>query len=305
MPLTSSDQLTAKEYKRYCRAARSQNQYNVSDNYPLPDMGTDPMVERKDVRAIYEVQGIEDEYFSQLNGTRVYGWYWKGISGSPANLVRRQRDKFEREQKDGAGRTVLERVPKPAQDSVGVLSDVNIQLPYGYSAPEGSGFGFADSWADSGKTEYAYYIPSKYLYEVNLTSLVVAPVSGQGGGYGTINVYQGQVFQTWEFGKVLIGITPYKKPLKSLTDSSKDVTHRRNRIRIVGIKVGADWSQEYQSLLQYLLHEGFLPDYNKLQGIQDIDTVAEYQTMTESYTEVDYMSLADRKRLEAGDFSGE
>lgn len=305
MPLTSSDELTAKEYKRYCRAARSQNQYNVSDSYPLPDMGTDPMIERKDVRAIYEVQGIEDEYFSQLNGTRVYGWYWRGISGSPSNLVRRQRDKFEREQKDDAGRTVLERVPKPTRDSVGVLSDVNIQLPYGYSAPEGSGFGFADSWADSGKTEYAYYIPSKYLYEVNLTSLVVAPVSGQGGGYGTINVYQGQVFQTWEFGKVLIGITPYKKPLKSLTDSSKDVTHRRNRIRIVGIKVGADWSQEYQSLLQYLLHEGFLPDYSKLQGIQDIDTVAEYQTMTESYTEVDYMSLADRKRLEAGDFSEE
>lgn len=114
----------------------------------------------------------------QLNGTRVYGWYWKGISGGPSNLVRRQRDKFEREQKDDAGRTVLERVPKPTQDSVGVLSDVNIQL-YGYSAPEGSGFGFADSWTDSGKTEYAYYIPSKYLYEVNLTSLVVAPVSGQ------------------------------------------------------------------------------------------------------------------------------
>lgn len=302
MPLTSSDQLTAKEYKTYCREAKSQNQYNVSDNYPLPGMGTDPMVERKDVRAIYEVQGIEDEYFSRLNGTRVYGWYWKGLSGSPANLVRRRRDRFEREQKDDAGRTVLERVPKPAQDSVGVLSDVNIELPYGYSAPEGSGFGYADSWTDSGKTEYAYYIPSKYLYEVNLTSLVVAPVSGQGGGYGTINIYQGQVFQTWEFGKVLIGITPYKKPLKSLTDSSRDVTHRRNRIRIVGIKVGADWSQEYQSLLQYLLHEGFLPDYTKLQGIQDIDTVAEYQTMTESYTKVDYMSLADRKRLETGDF---
>lgn len=305
MPLTSSDELTAKEYKRYCKAARAQNQYNVSDNYPLPDMWTDPMIERKDVRAIYEVQGIEDEYFAQLNGTRVYGWYWKGISGSPTNLVRRQRDKFEREQKDDAGRTVLERVPKPSQDSVGVLSDVNIELPYGYSAPEGSGFGYADSWTDSGKTEYAYYIPSKYLYEVNLTSLVVAPVSGQGGGYGTINVYQGQVFQTWEFGKVLIGITPYKKPLKALTDDSRDVTHRRNRIRIVGIKVGADWSQEYQSLLQYLLHEGFLPNYAKLQGIQDIDTVAEYQTMTESYTEVDYMSLADRKRLETGDFSEE
>ena len=276
----------------------------------LPKKVVDAIFDENVIKAAWNAQ-FERTCLSQYFGVRLSpdSWQcsmvWSASLSLPLKLKTAAEVLKTGEQKDDAGRTVLERVPKPTQDSVGVLSDVNIRLPYGYSAPEGSGFGFADSWTDSGKTEYAYYIPSKYLYEVNLTSLVVAPVSGQGGGYGTINVYQGQVFQTWEFGKVLIGITPYKKPLKSLTDSSKDVTHRRNRIRIVGIKVGADWSQEYQSLLQYLLHEGFLPDYSKLQGIQDIDTVAEYQTMTESYTEVDYMSLADRKRLEAGDFSGE
>lgn len=304
--MAMSYEISQREYNNYRRALKAKNMYSISDDaLSLPEFTFDPSVSRKDVNNVYYVQGIEDEKYSALNGEIVYGWYWKGISGNANNLVKRKRKSFERLDLTEDSKEIWGRADKPAPYSIGVLSSKNIGLPYGYSPAQGSGLGFADKWEDSGETEYGYYIPNNCLYKVNLTSLIVSPVTNTGGGYGAINAYLGKVYQTWEFGNILVAYAPYKKPTKSSVGDTEDITRRRNRIRILGVKQGIDWDNEYYQLIQYLRQQGIIPMEEQLSQLADLTLVQDYQTMQDPYQMIDPMSVGDRIKLAKGVLSDE
>lgn len=301
-----SSELTARELRKYAASLKTANMYKITDDaLELPDYGFDEVVTRSDVRAIYEVHGIEDEYYSKLNNTRVYEWNWRGISGNPSNLVRRRRKSYNRLDTTEDGREILDRMEKPDKSSVGVLSPVNIELPYEYNGQKDAGLAYADRWDESGRQEYGYYIPKKYLYKVHLTSLVLAQVNNAGGGYGTINAYAGKVYPTWQFGRVLIAVTPYTKPTQY--DGDPSILRRRNRVRVCGAKVGDNWNDEFYALTQNLVEQGIIPHLDELGVISGDDQsfmVQDYVTMDEPYQEVDYVSLADSEAARGGAYIG-
>lgn len=269
--MATAFELEAKEAKEYIGhqyepGARIENQPWMTFEGG-PNLSKDGGKTRSIVNGLGTVQGIQDEYFSKLNGTDVYLWARK-------DLVRRQRDKYEKLIEDN-GKPQWEVAPKPNAEVVGVLSSVNLKLPYKYQPTE-EGLGFADIYPTG---EYMYYLPKSMVYRKNVTCLAISSRKN-------LKAYNGWSLQTYRYGRVYIGVIPWKLRMNFT-----------NTI-ILGCKVGDDWSVEFHSLLEWMQASYLMPVLNIFPS-EVIDELRLIESIEGAigYSEVEDSSLGEQDEM--------
>ena len=277
-----SDDLTRKEFNAYCREMTRRTPATISTVDGLPFYGAPDYLKRHDMKGLFEIRGIEEEYFKNLNGTRVFAY-------AKPRLPRRVRNSIEQVKKNEDGQEVWEWTPKPTdEDTLPVLSTINIQLPYKYEPR--NGFGYADRWTTG---EYGYYIPTKYLYPVNLTVLAISDKRN-------LQSFTGMSVQSYMFGRLYICIAPYRDNLNPYGEVAW------KKARVLGVKEGDNWGRECVGLFDYLEGTGILPPLEPLVGVEFNPPLREsFSDMLKPYVEVSKLSVYDSKTLKSTDMDGQ
>ena len=230
--MRSLEDIFIKEFKDEIRgSSHNKDIYSL----PLPIECNDWYVSETD---LYKVADIDVQYFDALNGAYVSGLK-KGVKP-----VRRVIDRATRDYAvDKNGNIKTEDVVIPAK-SIVILSDVKIKLPYEiYIKPtkEYAGYLYIDFITGSdGNVYYMYAIPAEKLHKVNQTALAISMKN--------MKSYDGMKYLTWERGTVFVCVIPYK-PGKEYVAT-----------KILVTRVGLDYSNELNILLNFWQRTGVIPD---------------------------------------------
>lgn len=191
--VTISDNLV-KEFKRNIRMG----QRGFNPNPPLPKGVGDVM----DYSGVYLVKGVpeNEEYFSKLNNTVVYG---VKDNQKPSKRVIMSTGEVKR---DSNGSIVREPVTV-SKGVIPIISPISLGLPYSKKGVEGE-FGYVDFFETpqrGGKIDrqFMYLVGDKYLYPFNQIALVYSN-KRLAKTYITIRVV------TWKHGVVYLSLIPYE-----------------------------------------------------------------------------------------------
>lgn len=254
-----------KEFKRNIRGASiSKDIYRV----PLPKESDYWKVSGSEVFAI---KGILEEgggLFAKLNRTLVRK-IPKGAFPSKRKVDIVSRD-FVRDDK---GRFVYESVKIP-NNSVVVISSVNLNLPYKYKSNE-EGFGYIDFIRNGSSKEFLYYIPKKYLYLTYQTALALSVKN--------MKNFFGMGYQSWRFGTIYLHIIPYRPNQKYIGSKILKTSHKIN------------YEKEVKQIVDFWVSNNIIPDIGLCNTINEGNLVLkETSKGYESYEPIEEMSLAEK-----------
>lgn len=160
--MANLDEIFYKEFQESMRCRRASYKFNLQ-YLPLPAefMGAVPK------RNMVLARGIQDEKYSVLNYDKTSRTLLSLVGNTKLRKNVYLSDGSIRRDKDGTPRTCEVTVPR---NSEGVISSIPVSSLYKSS----QGFEFVDRLKDRvNGTKFIYIIPRKYLYRVNLCSLVV------------------------------------------------------------------------------------------------------------------------------------
>ena len=188
MAVTKNESLV-KEFKKYTK----QNYRGYCTKPPLPNM---PKIEG--FKGVYVVQGVENEYYSKLNGTVVTGLK---TGQEPSRRVIKRTGEVEK-----YGDQIKREPVSVPRHMHAVTTPLPLGLPWGYNEDEEE-FQYVDFFEteNNGVCErtYMYLIDNKYLYEFNQIALVYSN-KRLNRTYKTIKV------KTWNHGVVFLSLIPFE-----------------------------------------------------------------------------------------------
>ena len=227
--MKSLEEVFIREFKDNVRLVGSKDIYSV----PLPKD-----ISRWEVSGTeeYKINGIEDEFYSKLNGTVVRRMP-KGYKAA-----RREIDKGSRTYKrDDEGKFIYKDYPVPSGSAV-VSSPVNIGLPYKRYVKDIDGYGYVDYMKDkaSGVMLYIYVVPKDFLYRVHQTALAISVKN--------MKNYQGMGYLSWNNGVIYIHVIPYNPNSQYIGSKILKTGHT------------VDYTKEIHLLSDYWEKVGFIPN---------------------------------------------
>lgn len=199
-----SEELFKKEFKAMMKGRRELGRGVSVEKIPIPNLGGGVPK-----RQIVGIKGVEEPYFARLNGRKVELL-------PKMTLYKRKVLSDGTFRKDKEGREVKEQVVLK-KGSVAVLSDIAIGLK-NYKEDErgrkvrhivSEGYGYVDYIENSkGERRYIYILPRKYVYKLNMCSLVIS--------YGALrNYYKGVKVALTTGDYITIYVAPYKYRVSS------------------------------------------------------------------------------------------
>lgn len=228
--MASLEQVFIKEFKRNIRSMSiSKNIYEV----PLPKALDEWGISNSEIYAIKGIVSSESGYFSGLNNSLVA----KPATG--VAIKKRKVDLVNRNfARDKDGRFIYEDVKIP-KDSVVVISDKNLNLPYGYKCAE-EGFGYIDFVMNGLTKEFLYYVPKKYLYLTHQTALALSVKN--------MKNFCGKGYVTWKYGTIYLHVIPYR--------------HTRSYVGTKILKTGhtLNYEKEVKEIVDYWIANDIIPN---------------------------------------------
>lgn len=154
------DTLFVKEFDTMVRELAAVNTVNLQ-SLPVPNSFSMSKMDATYNRVI--LRGIDEEYYSQLNGTVAF------LLSKP-NLVRRKFNANGDFVKKKDGSLFTESVTLP-QNCIAVLSRKRLGVPLSFKSQVG--FDYVDFYVDEDKRNlwYIYIVPRQYAYKLNLCAL--------------------------------------------------------------------------------------------------------------------------------------
>ena len=157
--------------------------YDLANSKEIDSIDDDnSIIYRTDERQQIHIEGIDEQYYSELNGTDVL--LWKG------DLQWRKYDYMSKYMKDENGNYIYKDTKSSISNTQKVLSPIDIGVPAKYT-PTVDGFNYVDFYADTpdgfkatdtleeaeqlGKVYRLYTIPNQYCYRMKSTALILAP----------------------------------------------------------------------------------------------------------------------------------
>lgn len=164
--MASLDEIFFKEFNAmmYQRKGAT-GQVNLND-IPLPPGASKHLfIEKRDK---VHIIGIQEEYFSKLNGTEALLW-------GRSQLQKRKFDYKGEFIRDEKGNYVLQDVTCP-QDCAAVISRLSLGVPTSFKSKEQSCYVdmVTRKTQDGESHRFVYIVPKKYLYKVKQTALVLS-----------------------------------------------------------------------------------------------------------------------------------
>lgn len=271
--MPSLDEMFYREFNQMLSQRKAQlgvvNLYDLA----LPESVANSTIDTHD--KVY-ISGIDDEYYSKLNGT-------EAILLSRPNLKRRKFDyKGEFIKKDG--NYVFEEVDVHNK-CVAVVSNTKLGVPLKYKPKEDFTYvDIIDKEKEDGSRDirYIYIVPKKYCYKLNQVALVLS--------LNKMRVYYSGIGMALQSGTVVYLYTIPYKPSKS-----------ERSYRCLGTKTELDFSQELTDIRDFWLKNNMLFDYASCElpeGVRGRSNVAyeEFPQVLESYIRYNpEKSLADVK----------
>lgn len=164
--MASLDELFYKEFQNMMYQRKGMTgQVNLNE-IPLPPGAEKHLI--VETRDKVKIAGIQEEYFSKLNGTEALLW-------GRNQLQRRKFDYRGEFIKDKDGHFVLQDVTCP-QECVAVISKESIGVPTSFKSKEQSVYvDMITKRTEKGELHrFVYIIPKKYCYRVHQTALVLS-----------------------------------------------------------------------------------------------------------------------------------
>lgn len=207
---------------------------------PLQSQDTLQTLQKHQIYA--QVDGITEEYFKQLNGTKVIVY--------PENtpLTRPVLDSNNEIMCDANGVVITKKIPIPKGSAV-IATAINIKLPnYKINAKgekvlytvKDKGYKYATCISTRNeqkaglKTRYFYIVPKTVLYKINTVSLVISARPRRKQAY-----YESIRLQMQNGAYVYVSVMPTEK----ITDTTD--------MRIISTKASTDFTKEISALLRY------------------------------------------------------
>lgn len=264
--MSTLESIFIKEFNRNMRASGAiKNIYEV----PLPEEVGKWNVSGEE---LYYINGLSKE------GSGLY----YGLNGSlvkklPKNVVasRRKVDLVTRDfVRDSNNRFVYEDVKIPT-DSVVVISDKNLELPYKYSCKE-ENFGYIDFVTDGTNKEFIYYIPKKYVYLTHQSALALSVKN--------MKNFAGMGYKSWKYGLIYLHVIPYK-PHSQYVGT-----------KILATGVSLDYNEKIRKIVDYWVSNNIIPNigYSDTESEGNLvlkETIRGY----EDYNPIEELSLGDRE----------
>ena len=175
--------------------------------------------------------------------------------------------------RDTSGGYVFDEFKVPSESLV-IVSDINLKLPYKYKCPDG--YGYIDFSDKKGKREFLYIVPKVFLYPVNQTALALS--------IKTMKNYSGMGSVTWRFGTVFLHVIPYKS----------SISYTGTKLLKTGVTL--DYNKEVKTIVDFWVNSGIIPN------IQLCNTAAKGNLVLkptnrafEYYNPFEKLSLGDRE----------
>lgn len=259
--MASLESIFIRELKSAITLQGSKDIYSI----PLPST-YDWVIDGREALAI---KGIEDEYYSKLNGKTVYR-----VPNS--QVGKRIIDPVTRDfKKDENGVYIMQPYVIPKSCYVIASSEV-LGLPFKYSSKFGN-FDYVDFvTSSSGKTEFLYAIPTKYLYKINQVALALSVKS--------MKNYQGMGYTTWDKGVIFLHIIPY----------NPNCNYTGTRILFVGTSL--NMSDRIKSIVDYWQEIELIPTVSLCYTEMGENLILKQTSIGyDSYEPLDLVSIGDRE----------
>ncbi len=209
---------------------------------PLPLQSQDTLQTLQKHQIYAQVDGITEEYFKQLNGTKVIVY--------PENtpLTRPVLDSNNKIMCDANGVVITKKIPIPKGCAV-IATTINIKLPnYKVDAKgekvlykvKDKSYKYATCISTKNeqgtglKTRYFYIVPKTVLYKINTVSLVISARPRRKQAY-----YESIRLQMQNGAYVYVSVMPTEK----ITDTTE--------MRIICTKISTDFTKEISALMRY------------------------------------------------------
>lgn len=229
--MASLDEIFFKEFQNMMYQRKGiTGQVNLND-IPLPP-GSDKhlFVETRDkVRII----GIQEEYFSKLDGTEALLW-------GRSQLQRRKFDYRGEFMRDKDGNYILQEVTCP-HDCVAVISKESIGVPNSFKSKEQSSYvDMITRKTQSGEMHrFVYIVPRKYCYKVKQTALVLS--------WNKLRrFYQGIGLSMQNGSTLFMYVIPYSP------------TSKVHNYRVLHCKSSVDYTQEITVIKNFWINSGVI-----------------------------------------------
>lgn len=221
-------------YSEFCNTMQYRRAINKIkiDDIPFPSEICKPLPTRTEAIC----RDINIEYYKNLN----FSLLESNKNATSVSIIRNKVKKKLFTNKgiprvDENNNILTEEITVP-QDSLAILSEIKIGVPYDFSTDEN--FKYIDFVKVNGKIQYIYIVPKKYLYELNLCAMIV--------GLTKLRSYYTSLAVTLITGTVVyISVIPY------IPTHEKKTELLSNSARVLKTKPSANFDNEIKYLLKY------------------------------------------------------